>query len=421
MKLPITDILYDSAKAAEVPPEIIASLRDSIKEKGLIHEILVRKSPNGYQVLVGLKRLLAVTSLGEKEIEARIVEASTDDEATEISLHENLKRANLEWWQQAKLVEEYHNLQVKKHDKRSTRVSGRGVSAEGRPKKGEETWGLRETAEALGMSLGNVSENINLARAVEASPSLRNVKDRVTAIKLVRAESRRIIAEDEAGGDDTFLKGVPRDDLLFGDSSALLKHIPGGSFDACITDPPWLRFHERGKLEKDEFTDRVFPEVFRVLRVNTFLYAFVGVDDWFYYRDFLPRFGFTVSKTPLIWAKDGAMSPVGVSSWEYNRDFELILLAVKGTPSLTKRINQSGVLRHKIVAPRLMIHPHEKPLSLIQHIIEDCTFEGMSILDPFAGSGAVLEAAKNMKRSWLGIERDRDFYVNGRKRLGLDG
>lgn len=427
MKLPISDIQFDEEKAKTIEPEMIEMIAKSIKDVGLIHEVIVHSMnitvENGrdvvappYKLEVGLKRLLAYKLLGLTEIECKLVPPDADpDKAEELSIHENLKRANLPWWQEIKLVEAAHALYQKRHDKRKARGRGRPASGDN-----DEVWGMRQTAEALGMSLGRVSQDISLVKAVEQDPGLRAVKDKRTAMKLVRNTVKRFTAEEEAGGDDTFISGdVPRNDLLFGDSREVLKHLPDQCFDACITDPPWLKFQGRTELEKDEATDKVFIEVFRVLRYNTFLYAFVGFEDWYYYRDFLPRLGFSVSKTPLIWAKEGAMSTQGVSAWEYNRNFELILLAVKGTPALVKSTNQSGVLTHKIVPPRNMIHPHEKPVGLMQKLIGDCTFEGASILDPFAGSSACLEAAMTMKRTYLGIERDREAYVKGRRRLNL--
>jgi len=426
LKIPIANIRYDETKAAQVEPEIIERIASSIKMVGLIHEVIVRKTnitddasllDPPYSLSVGLKRLLAHKHLGMTEIEVKLDESDrSTDEIEERSLHENLKRAQLEWWQEVQLVAAAHMFYQKRNDQRTKRTRGRPSAEES-----EVRWTVRDTAAALGMSLGPTSEAINLAKAVELNPALRQVKDRKTAMKFVRAETQRLTAEEEAGGDDTFTKGVvPRNDLLFGDSAAVLKLLPDQCFDACITDPPWLRFQNRAELEKDEQTDKVFGQVFRVLRYNTFLYAFVGFEDFYYYRDYLPRLGFSVAKVPLIWVKEGAMSIHGVSRWEYSRDFELILLAVKGTPSLTHKVTQSGVLKFKIVPPRAGIHPHEKPVPLLQKLIQDSTYEGASILDPFAGSGAILEAAQISKRTFLGIERDREHYVDARKRMKLE-
>lgn len=398
--------------------EDVDKIADSIKEFGMFHPIIVSPLQNGdtltYKLQVGMKRALACVKLGHKEIEATITDETDPVRMEEMSLHENLKRANLEWWQEVKLVEAFHELQQLKHDKRKNR----GV---GKPKDGEAVWGQRDTARELERSLGSVNQDLKLARYVELHPSLKNVKDKRTAIKLARIEAHRMTAEEDAlGATPAFLDDkLPYNELLEGDSLAILRMLPDVSFDACITDPPWLRFRDEATLEKDENTDKVFIEVYRLLKFNSFLYAVVGIDDWVYYRVFLKKLGFKVSKTPLIWRKQNHMSPVGVASWEYTRDFEFIMLAVKGSPALTTRTFRSSIFDFPIVPTKRMIHPHEKPVPLMQQIIRDCTFPGALVLEPFAGSGATVEACVNEKRPFVAIERDHQKFLDARKRLGL--
>jgi len=54
-------------------------------------------------------------------------------------------------------------------------------------------------------------------------------------------------------------------------------------------------------------------------------------------------------------------------------------------------------------------HPTQKPKSLISHLIKIFTNENDFILDCFAGSGTLAEAANDLKRNSINIEKDVDF------------
>jgi DNA modification methylase len=49
-------------------------------------------------------------------------------------------------------------------------------------------------------------------------------------------------------------------------------------------------------------------------------------------------------------------------------------------------------------------YPTQKPLALLERIIEMSTEEGDIVLDPFCGSGTTLVAAERLKRKWIGID-----------------
>ena len=65
------------------------------------------------------------------------------------------------------------------------------------------------------------------------------------------------------------------------------------------------------------------------------------------------------------------------------------------------------------------IHPTQKPVPLLERLIEIFTDEGDVVIDPCAGSGSTLIAARNLKRNSYGFEIEKDFY-NKAKNL-LDG
>ena len=49
-------------------------------------------------------------------------------------------------------------------------------------------------------------------------------------------------------------------------------------------------------------------------------------------------------------------------------------------------------------------HPTIKPLPLVSRLIRNSSTEGQLILDPFAGSGTTLVAAKMLNRNYIGFE-----------------
>lgn len=48
--------------------------------------------------------------------------------------------------------------------------------------------------------------------------------------------------------------------------------------------------------------------------------------------------------------------------------------------------------------------PTQKPLSLLERIIESCSRESDMVLDPFCGCGTALDAAEKLHRQWIGID-----------------
>ena len=62
-------------------------------------------------------------------------------------------------------------------------------------------------------------------------------------------------------------------------------------------------------------------------------------------------------------------------------------------------------------------HPSQKPVSILKEIIGYLTYPGDVVLDPFMGSGSTLEAARELNRKAIGIEKDEYHYKTARERL----
>ena len=72
----------------------LKELAESIKEKGILEPLVVRKMAQGYEIIVGERRWRAAQMAGLKEVPVLVKEVE-DREVLEISLIENLQRENL--------------------------------------------------------------------------------------------------------------------------------------------------------------------------------------------------------------------------------------------------------------------------------------------------------------------------------------
>jgi len=97
---------YDESKLEE--------LKASIKEKGVLQPILVRKFENGYEIVAGERRLKAAKALGLEQVPV-IIKNVTDREALVLALVENIQREELNAIEEAlgfkRLVEEFQFTQ----------------------------------------------------------------------------------------------------------------------------------------------------------------------------------------------------------------------------------------------------------------------------------------------------------------------
>jgi ParB family transcriptional regulator, chromosome partitioning protein len=80
---------------ADFSPAALDELRASIKEKGVIQPITVRRTATGYQLISGERRVRAAREAGLRTIPAFILAVETDEEMLELALIENLQREQL--------------------------------------------------------------------------------------------------------------------------------------------------------------------------------------------------------------------------------------------------------------------------------------------------------------------------------------
>jgi ParB family chromosome partitioning protein len=96
-ELPIATIAPNPFQPrADFDPQALDELKESIKQKGIIQPVTVRKKEAGrYELISGERRIRACAEIGLKTIPAYIIDVRTDQEMLELALIENLQREHL--------------------------------------------------------------------------------------------------------------------------------------------------------------------------------------------------------------------------------------------------------------------------------------------------------------------------------------
>lgn len=80
-------------------------------------------------------------------------------------------------------------------------------------------------------------------------------------------------------------------------------------------------------------------------------------------------------------------------------------------------LSPNNILKFSFKKNESGLHEAQKPLALIEHLIELTTQKNQTILDPFLGSGTTALAAKNLQRNFIGIEILKKYFTIASQRL----
>lgn len=212
--------------------------------------------------------------------------------------------------------------------------------------------------------------------------------------------------------------------LYLGDSCEIMKRLISENImvDAIITDPPYKVLTggksdtARGLLSENKQLMRNIPKFedwlplcFNILKSDTHAYFMVNFFELYDLMTEIKRVGFEIHNL-LVWEKN-TMTP---NRW-YMKNCEYTIFARKGK---AKSINNpSSKTVHKFQNLTHKVHPAEKPVDLMKHYISNSSDEGALILDPFMGTGTTGVAAKILKREFIGIEIEDDYYNIAKDRL----
>lgn len=215
----------------------------------------------------------------------------------------------------------------------------------------------------------------------------------------------------------------------------------GVKVDLVVVDPPYKITargnggNSGGMFQKKEVNNgRVFqtndieiedwlPKIWNMLKDSTHCYIMTNNKNITHYLKVIDEIHFNNDKKQkfhfiknLIWVKDNK-----IMGQTYMSQFEYIIMLRKGSH---KRINNCGEtdvlqIKNKKLKDenKKTIHDTEKPINLMQILIENSSNEGDVVLDFAMGIGATGIACKNLNRKFIGIELDKGYFNIAKERI----
>ncbi len=404
--LPISSIIVNRLDRIrrEVRDEDVFRLAGSIKKRGLLHPIVVNRD----RVLVaGETRLRACKSLGQIEIKVQYEDSLDKNDLLAIEYEENCKRVGLDWKDECDALRRLHEL------KQSTNPG----------------WTRSDTAREIGFSPAYVTERLDVAKELASGNAALEAAPRMTTAKTIvaRVKQRR---EADTLSTINFVEKVEErksEEILVEDFLTWAPCYEGKPFNFIHMDPPYgINFNktEQGSIDPSgKYEDS--PEVYWNL-INTLLEnreALMGSSChlmlWFsmnHYQATLDKLQevFNVDPYPLIWFKSCNTGVLPDYRRYPRRVYETAFLCSFGDRFIASPVANtfSGPIE-KIVG-----HSSEKSETMLKHFFRMFVDTGTGMLDPTAGSGSALRAAKALgAESVLGLEINEVFAREARSKL----
>lgn len=430
--LPISKIVIPPERQRqEFNPEAGVELAASIARIGLINPLTVDLNGDGQAILrAGERRLRAIKSLEllGKSYRCAGIEVKpgfaaclytgelTRSEQFEIELEENIQRLDLTWQEKARALQQLHTLRQMQNPAHTIT---------------ETVQELRERGKtAIKTDIGlraDVQRDLMIAKHLD-DPDVARAKDAGEASKIIlrKEDDRRrelhaaVVGKTFSASDHT---------LLMGDCLEILPSIPEASFDVILTDPPYGMGADgfgdgAGKMAgiTHQYSDdeehvrallgRVAPEITRVAKAAAHLYVCCDIDQFAWLRELFTGLGWRVFRTPLINYKRGS-GRVPLPEHGPRRQWEPILYAYRGEKKCTAIY--SDVIESQ--ADENLGHGAQKPVNLFENLLRRSVRDGDSILDPFAGTGTIFEAAHGLQCRATGIELEAKYFGLAAQRI----
>ncbi len=223
---------------------------------------------------------------------------------------------------------------------------------------------------------------------------------------------------EEEDAEEIFRVPFSSGESICADAMNVLKTLPENSVPLVLTDIPY------GVVNRSSAGIRVFDKnmadvmtiplkdlVDALVRVcSGSLYVFCSTEQ---VSELRAGFAFAGMTTRLgIWEKTNPTPVNGQHLWLSG--VETCIFARKKGAFFSEHCKNSV---WRFPNGRSKRHPTEKPLKLIEYLMSVSSKPGDLVLDPFSGSGTTGEAAINLRRRFVCIEKNREYFDRAVERL----
>ncbi len=429
--VPLSDMTIGTRQRSNIASGPLNELKTSILSVGLLNPPVAwwNNDLKKWSLVAGERRLKALTDLtAEKQaIKCGGLDVPTGlipitplgdylDAAGrfEAELDENVKREDLDWPDRMRAYAALHSMRLAANPHQTIHDTARELS----PKVGLSTDadGGARTAHK------HIAQAIVITQHLD-NEKIANARNPAEALQLIyKQEEEKVLAaliKRQIAAAPTH----PDVEIRHADLYDLLPKLNSDKYDLVIADPPYgigasgagfrarsVHHHNYSDTESDakQITQFILTESWRLTKQRANIFIFCDIDLFPWLKLTASNLGWTVFRRPLIWMKSESegLAPWGGQGPRITTEF--IFYATKSQRGLNA--SPVDVFDFRRVSRETRVHAAEKPVALLEALISCSTLPGDSILDPCCGSGSAILAAKNLKRSGLGIEKDPDFY-----------
>jgi DNA modification methylase len=161
--------------------------------------------------------------------------------------------------------------------------------------------------------------------------------------------------------------------------------------------------------------DKVIEECYRILRPGGTIICFYDLWKITTLKEYYEKAGFKQIRF-IEWIKTNPV-PINSKVNYLTNAREIAVVGVKGGKPTFHSEYDKGIYEFPICHDKGRFHPTQKPLALIEALVEKHSNEGDFVLDCFFGSATTAVACKNLNRSFIGCELNEEYYKKALDRI----